>query len=46
VVATDGWSDLVPLTAAAVALVGSVSGLVSVAGGQRAARRHALTGSA
>jgi hypothetical protein len=46
VVATDGWTDLVPLTAAAVALVGSVSGLVSVAGGQRAARRHALPGSA
>ena len=46
VVATDDWSDLVPLTAAAVALVGSVSGFVSVAGGQRAARRHAMTGSA
>ncbi|HZB20473.1 MAG TPA: hypothetical protein VE463_11620 [Blastococcus sp.] len=46
VVATDDWADLVPLTAAAVALVGSVSGLVSVAGGQRAARRHALMGSA
>jgi hypothetical protein len=46
VVATDDWADLVPLTAAAVALVGAVSGLVSVAGGQRAARRHALLGSA
>jgi len=46
VVATDDWADLVPLTAAAVALVGSVSGLVSVAGGQRAARRRLLTGSA
>jgi hypothetical protein len=46
VVATDDWADLVPLTAAAMALVGSVSGLVSVAGGQRAAQRHATTGSA
>jgi hypothetical protein len=46
VVVTDGWADLLPLTAAAMALVGTVSGLVSVAGGQRAARRHALPGSA
>ena len=46
VVATDDWADLVPLTAAAFALVTSVSGLVSVAGGRRSARRHALTGSA
>jgi uncharacterized membrane protein len=45
VVATDGWVDLVPLSAAAMALVGSVSGLVSVAGEQRAARRHAMPGS-
>jgi hypothetical protein len=45
VVVTDGWADLVPLTAAATALVGSVSGLVSVAGGRRATRRHAMTGS-
>jgi hypothetical protein len=38
----NGWADLVPLTAAAVALVGSVAGLVSVAGAQRtASRRHA-----
>jgi hypothetical protein len=46
VVATDGWADLVPLTAAAVALVGTVSALVSVAGGQRSARRHAAIRSA
>ncbi|MFD2091551.1 hypothetical protein [Blastococcus deserti] len=43
----EGWRDLVPLTAAAVALVGTVAGLASVAGSQRAAgRRHAGTGSA
>jgi hypothetical protein len=35
----NGWTDLVPLTAAAVALVGAVAGLVSV-GGQAAGRRH------
>lgn len=46
VVASEGWADLVPLTAAALALVASVSGLVSVAGDQRAARRHAMPGSA
>ncbi|WP_116449520.1 hypothetical protein [Blastococcus litoris] len=46
VVASEGWADLVPLTAAAIALVGSVSGLVSVAGDRRAARRHALPRSA
>ncbi|WP_324275708.1 hypothetical protein [Blastococcus brunescens] len=46
VVATDGWTELVPLSAAALALVGSVSGLVSVAGGRRGARRHAVFGSA
>ncbi|TQN37872.1 hypothetical protein FHU33_4542 [Blastococcus colisei] len=46
VVAADDWSDLVPLTAAAVALVGSVSGLLSVAGGRRAAQRHAVFRSA
>ncbi len=45
-VAPDRWADLVPLTAAAAALVGSVSGLLSVAAGQRAARRRATTGSA
>ena len=39
VVATDDWRDLVPLTSAAVALVGTVSTLVSVAG-QRFARRR------
>jgi hypothetical protein len=39
---TAGWADLVPLTAAAVALVGTVAGLVSVAGARRGAgRRHA-----
>jgi hypothetical protein len=43
----SGWTDLVPLTAAAVALVGSVAGLVSVAGAQRTAgRRHARIRSA
>ncbi len=43
----DGWADLVPLTAAAVALVGSAAGLVSVAGGQRIAHwRHAASRSA
>lgn len=46
VLATDGWTELLPLSAAALALVGSVSGLVSVAGGRRAARRHAAFGSA
>ncbi|MGY1802918.1 hypothetical protein ACI78T_06520 [Blastococcus sp. SYSU D00922] len=46
VVASEGWADLVPLTAAAVALVGSVSGLVSVAGDRRAARRLAVPWSA
>lgn len=46
-VAGHGWVDLVPLTAAAVALVGGVAGLVSVGGAQRAAgRRHARTRSA
>jgi hypothetical protein len=46
-VAGNGWAHLVPLTAAAAALVGSVAGLVSVAGAQRAAgRRHARIGSA
>jgi hypothetical protein len=46
-VAGSGWAELVPLTAAAVALVGSVAGLVSVAGAQRTAgRRSARTGSA
>lgn len=43
---TAGWTGLVPLTAAAVTLLGSVSGLVSVVGGQRAARRSAITGGA
>jgi hypothetical protein len=46
VVATDGWTELVPLTAAALALVGTVSGLVSVAGGRRTARRPAMFRSA
>jgi hypothetical protein len=46
-VTASGWADLVPLTAAAVALVGSVAGLVSVAGAQRTAgRRHARIRSA
>jgi hypothetical protein len=46
-VAGNGWVDLVALTAAAVALVGSVAGLVSVAGARRTAeRRHARTRSA
>ena len=39
VVVTDDWRDLVPLTSAAIALVGTVSTLVSVAG-QRVARRR------
>ena len=39
VVVTDDWRDLVPLTSAAVALVGTVSTLVSVAG-QRITRRR------
>lgn len=39
VVATDDWRDLVPLTSAAVSLVGAVSTWVSVAG-QRALRRR------
>jgi hypothetical protein len=43
----NGWADVVPLTAAAVALVGSAAGLVSVAGAQRTAgRRHTGIGSA
>ena len=46
VAATDDWAELLPLSAAALALVGPVSGLVSVAGGRRAARRHAVFGSA
>lgn len=46
VVAAGDWADLVPLTVAAVTLVGSVAGLVSVAGGRRAAQRHAVLGSA
>jgi hypothetical protein len=37
----DGVGDLVPLTAAAVTLVGAVGALVSVAGRQRSAGRHA-----
>jgi hypothetical protein len=46
-VAGVGWADLVPLTAAAVALVGAVAGLVSVAGMQRSGgRRHTVIGSA
>jgi hypothetical protein len=46
-VAGNGWADLVALTAAAVALVGSAAGLVSVAGARRTAgRRHARIGSA
>jgi hypothetical protein len=46
-VAGNGWTDLVPLTAAAVALVGSVAGLVSVVGRQRSGgRRHTVIGSA
>jgi len=44
-VARGGWADLVPLTAAAAALVGTVAGLVSVAGRQ-AGRRRAPTRSA
>ena len=44
VVATEGWRDVVPLTSAAVALVGTVSTLVSVAG-QRAGRRRMPFGS-
>jgi hypothetical protein len=39
-VSDDGIGDLVPLTAAAVALVASMAGLVSVAGRQRSVRRH------
>jgi hypothetical protein len=39
-VADDGIGDLVPLTAAAMALVASMAGLVSVAGRQRSVRRH------
>jgi hypothetical protein len=39
----DGVGDLVPLTAAAVALVASVGALVSVAGRQRSAGRGART---
>ncbi|SOE00456.1 hypothetical protein [Blastococcus haudaquaticus] len=39
VVATQDWRDLVPLTSAAVALVGTVSTLVSVLG-QRGSRRR------
>jgi hypothetical protein len=46
-VAGNDWADLVALSAAAVALVGSVAGLVSVAGAQRTAgRRHARIRSA
>jgi hypothetical protein len=46
-VVADGWADLVPLTAAALALVATAAGLVRVAGRQRtAARRHAVTRSA
>jgi hypothetical protein len=45
-VVAGAWGDLVPLTTAAIALVGSVAGLVSVAGGRRAARRHAAIRSA
>jgi hypothetical protein len=45
VVATDDWRDLVPLTSAAVALVGTASTLASVAG-QRLARRRCLPRSA
>ena len=44
-VARGGWTDLVPLTAAAAALVGTVAGLVSVTGRQ-AGRRRAPTRSA
>jgi hypothetical protein len=44
-VAPGSWADLVPLTAAAAALVGTVAGLVSVAGRQ-AGRRRAPTRSA
>ncbi|UOY00164.1 hypothetical protein [Blastococcus sp. PRF04-17] len=36
----DGLGDLVPLTAAAAALVVTVAGLASVAGGSRAGARH------
>jgi hypothetical protein len=36
----DGIGDLVPLTAAAAALVATMAGLVSVAGRQRSAGRH------
>jgi hypothetical protein len=39
-VSDDGIGDLVPLTAAAGALVATVSGLVSVAGRQRSLRRQ------
>ncbi|SFE05120.1 hypothetical protein [Blastococcus tunisiensis] len=46
VLVTEGWADVLPLTAAAIALVGSVSGLVNVAGGRRALQRHAGFGSA
>ncbi|TFV61205.1 UNVERIFIED_ORG: hypothetical protein E4P37_19075 [Bacillus sp. AZ43] len=45
--AVDGWGDVVPLTAAAVALVGSVAALVSVGGTARVSgRRHAVSRSA
>jgi lysozyme family protein len=37
----DGAADILPLTAAAVALVAAVGGLVSVAGRQRM-RRHTI----
>jgi hypothetical protein len=39
-VSDDGIGDLVPLTAAAAALVPTVAGLVSVAGRQRSLRRQ------
>jgi hypothetical protein len=39
-VSDDGIGDLVPLTAAAAALVATVAGLVSVAGRQRSLRRQ------
>jgi hypothetical protein len=38
--AGNGWADVVPLTSAALALVGSVAGLVSVGGAQRSSSRR------
>lgn len=45
-VAGDAWDDVVPLTAAAIALVVSAAGLVSVGGAQRAGRRSTVIRSA